>query len=54
MSNLLPFRVHFHDPLVEPVDVRAADSSAARQIATARRGVPDGAVRKIKLIREQK
>lgn len=53
MSDFLPFRVHFHDPLVEPIDVRARNSSEARELATARRGVPDGAVRKIKVIREK-
>ncbi|OHV85919.1 hypothetical protein [Ensifer sp. LCM 4579] len=53
MSEILPFRVHFHDPLVEPIDVRARNSSEARQLATTRRSLPDGAVRKIKVIREK-
>ena len=52
-SNLHPFRIHFHDPEVAPIDIAAADAKAARDIAIERRHVSPGEIRKVKLIREQ-
>jgi len=48
----LPFRIHFHDPELSPIDIAAADAKTARDIAADRRGVPAGAIRKVKVIRE--
>ncbi|WP_037449088.1 hypothetical protein [Sinorhizobium fredii] len=52
-SRLLPFRIHFEDPEIAPLDIDAHDAEAARQLAATRRGVPAGAIRKVKIIREQ-
>lgn len=52
MPNLHPFRIHFHDPDLSPIDIAAADAKAARDIAAERRGVSAGAIRKVKVIRE--
>ncbi|MGN7883659.1 hypothetical protein [Ensifer sp. 22460] len=53
MAKLLhPFRIHFHDPEVAPIDIDAADAKAAREVAAERRGVSPGAIRKVKVIRE--
>ncbi len=52
MPNLHPFRIHFHDPEIAPIDIDAADAKAARDIAAERRNVSPGAIRKIKVIRE--
>lgn len=50
--TLHPFRIHFHDSEVAPIDIDAADAKAARDIAAERRGVSAGAIRKVKVIRE--
>lgn len=52
MANLHPFRIHFHDPEIAPLDIDAADAKDAREVAAERRGVPAGAIRKAKVIRE--
>ncbi|WP_164839755.1 hypothetical protein [Sinorhizobium meliloti] len=44
MPKLLPFRIHFEDPEVVPLDLVASDAEAARQLAATRRGVPAGAI----------
>ncbi len=51
-SSLQPFRIHFHDPEVAPIDIDAVDAKAARDIAIERRRVSPGEIRKVKLIRE--
>lgn len=33
MPKLLPFRIHFEDPEVVPLDLVASDAEAARQLA---------------------
>ncbi|WP_164817794.1 hypothetical protein [Sinorhizobium meliloti] len=53
MPNLLPFRIHFEDPEIAPLDLDARDAKHARQLAATRRGVPAGAIRKVKIIREK-
>ncbi|WP_164897136.1 hypothetical protein [Sinorhizobium meliloti] len=53
MPKLLPFRIHFEDPEIAPLDLDAIDAEAARQLAATRRGVPAGAIRKVKIIREK-
>lgn len=52
MPDLLPFRIHFEDPEIAPLDLDARDAKHARQLAATRRGVPAGAIRKVKIIRE--
>lgn len=52
MANLYPFRIHFHDPDLSPIDIDAIDAKAARDIAADRRCVPPGAIRKVKVVRE--
>lgn len=52
MPNLHPFRIHFHDPEIAPLDIADADAKAARDIAAERRHVSPGAIRKVKIIRE--
>ncbi|MCA1368102.1 hypothetical protein I6F15_11890 [Bradyrhizobium sp. BRP14] len=52
MHKLLPFRVHFEDPEIA-LDLDAIDANDARQLAAKRRGVPAGAIRKVKIIREK-
>lgn len=51
-ARLLPFRVHFHDPEIAPIDIDAADAKAARDIAIERRRVSAGDIHKVKVIRE--
>lgn len=53
MPKLLPFRIHFEDPEIAPLDLEATDAEAARQLAASRPGVPAGAIRKVKIIREK-
>ncbi len=53
MPKLLPFRIHFEDPAIAPLDLEAGDAEAARKLAATRRGVPAGAIRKVKIIREK-
>ncbi|WP_164833309.1 hypothetical protein [Sinorhizobium meliloti] len=53
MPDLLPFRIHFEDPEIAPLDLDASDAENARQLAANRRGVPAGAIRKVKIIREK-
>ncbi|AEG04271.1 hypothetical protein [Sinorhizobium meliloti] len=53
MPKLLPFRIHFEDPEVAPLDLEANDAEAARELAASHRGVPTGAIRKVKIIREK-
>ncbi len=53
MPDLLPFRIHFEDPEIAPLDLDASDAEAARKLAAKRRGVPAGAIRKVKIIREK-
>ncbi|WP_167693479.1 hypothetical protein [Sinorhizobium meliloti] len=53
MPKLLPFRIHFEDPEIAPLDLHASDAEAARQLAATRRGVTAGAIRKVKIIREK-
>lgn len=48
MPKLLPFRIHFEDPEIAPLD-----AESARQVAASRRGVSAGAIRKVKIIREK-
>ncbi|MDX1000513.1 hypothetical protein CN176_24725 [Sinorhizobium medicae] len=52
MPDLLPFRIHFEDPEIAPLDLDASDAENARHLAATRRGVPTGAIRKVKIIRE--
>lgn len=52
MHKLLSFRIHFEDPEIAPLDLDASDAENARQLAM-RRGVPAGAIRKVKIIREK-
>lgn len=52
MPSLYPFRIHFHDPEVAPLDIDATDAKAARDMAAERRNVSPGAIRKVKVIRE--
>lgn len=51
-ASLQPFRIHFHDPDLSPIDIDAHCAADARDIAIERRGVTPGAIRKTKLIRE--
>ncbi|WP_202596078.1 hypothetical protein [Ensifer adhaerens] len=53
MADLHPFRIHFQDPELAPIDIDATDAKAARGIAEERRRVSPGAIRKVKLIREK-
>ncbi|WP_164897346.1 hypothetical protein [Sinorhizobium medicae] len=53
MPKLLPFRIHFEDAQIAPLDLDASDVGNARQLAATRRGVPVGAIRKVKIIREK-
>lgn len=53
MPDLLPFRIHFEDPEIAPLDLDASDAEDARQLAATRRGVPAGAIRKVNVIREK-
>ncbi|MDX3929189.1 MAG: hypothetical protein QHC90_25735 [Shinella sp.] len=50
-APLLPFRIHFDDPALPPLDIRAADPADARAEAVAR--YPGTVIRKIKLVREE-
>ncbi|MQV98605.1 hypothetical protein GHK46_15070 [Sinorhizobium medicae] len=52
MPDLLPFRIHFEDPEIAPLDLDASDAGNGRRLAPTRRGVPAGAIRKVKIIRE--
>ncbi|RVQ13209.1 hypothetical protein [Sinorhizobium meliloti] len=52
MFDLLPFRIHFEDPEIAPLDLDASDADNARQLAATRRGVAASAIRKVKIIRE--
>ncbi|MDW9877357.1 hypothetical protein GOA90_08880 [Sinorhizobium meliloti] len=52
MPDLLPFRIHFEDPEIAPLDLDASNADNARQLAASRRGVPAGSIRKVKIIRE--
>lgn len=52
MPNLHPFRIHFHDPEIAPLDIDATDAKAARDMAAERRNVSPGAIRKVKVVRE--
>ncbi|MDE4620892.1 hypothetical protein [Sinorhizobium meliloti] len=52
MPELLPFRIHFEDPEIPPIDLDASGAENARQLAASRRCVPAGAIRKVKIIRE--
>lgn len=54
MPNLQPFRIHFHDPEIAPLDIDATDAMAARDMAAERRTVSPGAIRKVKVIREMR
>lgn len=51
-AGLHPFRIHFHDPDLSPIDIDATDAKAARDIAAERRRVPASSIRKVKVIRE--
>ncbi|WP_164474999.1 hypothetical protein [Ensifer sp. Root31] len=53
MSELQPFRIHFHDPDLLPLDIEAPCVADARKVAIERRNVTEGAIRKVKLIREK-
>lgn len=53
MPDLLPFRIHFEDPEIDPLDLDASDADDARQLAATRRGVPAGAIRKVKIIKDE-
>lgn len=50
---LHPFRIHFHDPDLPPLDIEAPCVTDARKAAIERRKVTEGAIRKIKIIREK-
>lgn len=47
---VLPFRVHFDDLSVPPLDVKACDAGQARDIAKAKE--PGCPINKIKIVRE--
>lgn len=47
---ILPFRVHFENPDVTPLDVSAPDPEEARDIAKQRR--PGELINKVKIVRE--
>ncbi|MBD9652025.1 hypothetical protein IB267_27060 [Ensifer sp. ENS09] len=51
-AGLHPFRIHFHDPDLSPIDIDATDAKAARDIAAERRSVSPAAIRKAKVIRD--
>jgi len=48
---ILPFRVHFEDASVTPIDVIACDSDEARKIVEQRR--PGLLINKVKIVREK-
>lgn len=51
IKPVLPFRVHFEDPSIAPLDVSAVDPEEAREIARERR---QGAlINKVKIVRER-
>lgn len=50
MADLLPFRVHFDDPDVDPFDTFAANAEQAREMAKGAR--PGELIRKIKKVRD--
>ncbi len=52
-APLHPFRIHFHDPDLLPLDIEAPCVADARKVAIERRNVTEGAIRKIKIIREK-
>ncbi|WP_457662844.1 hypothetical protein [Sinorhizobium medicae] len=54
MPDLHPFRIHFQDPEIAPLDIHATDAKAARDMAAERRNVSPGAIRKVKVIREMR
>ncbi|WP_234710106.1 hypothetical protein [Sinorhizobium medicae] len=53
MPDLLPFRIHFEDPEIAPLDLDASDADYARQLDATLRGVPAGAIRKVKIIKDE-
>ncbi|WP_164863146.1 hypothetical protein [Sinorhizobium medicae] len=53
MPDLLPLRIHFEDPKIAPLDLDASDADDARQLAATRRGVPAGAIPKVKIIKDE-
>ena len=48
---ILPFRVHFVDETLPPIDVDACDADEARAIAALR--VPGALISKTKIVREK-
>ena len=48
---ILPFRVHFEDASITPLDVQATTSDEARAIAKERK--PDCLINKIKIVKER-
>lgn len=48
---ILPFRVHFEDVTIAPIDVTACDADEARDIAEQRR--PGQLINKVKIVREK-
>lgn len=52
-AALHPFRIHFQDPDLLPLDIEAPCVADARKVAIEHRNVTDGAIRKIKIIREK-
>lgn len=51
IKPILPFRVHFEDATVAPLDVDAVDADEAREIAKDRR--PGQLINKVKIVRER-
>lgn len=51
IKPILPFRVHFEDASVAPLDVDAVDADEAREIAKDRR--PGHLINKVKIVRER-
>ena len=48
---VLPFRVHFADNSIEPLDVKACDAAEARKHAS--KQMPGAQITKIKIVREK-
>ncbi|HTO29619.1 MAG TPA: hypothetical protein VL202_00345 [Pararhizobium sp.] len=48
---IMPFRVHFDDASITPLDIDACDAEEARKIAKQRR--PGKPINKIKIVREK-
>ncbi|WP_426229319.1 hypothetical protein [Pararhizobium sp. DWP3-4] len=47
---MLPFRVHFNDPAIQPFDIDACDAAEVRERMKKQR--PEQSINKIKIVRE--